>query len=144
MNVEMSTDCSKTITKVRLQFPEHLLPPVDLLNFIYEEGFWDDWKDCGLSVENDLWALETAISADPESGRVIKGTGGLRKLRFGGLGKGKRGVRVIFMWIPEIFVAYMFMVYKKSEMDDISRDVADMLRAEAEGIRERLLTIYAR
>ncbi len=36
-------------------------------------------------------AMETAIAADPIAAPVIPGTGGIRKLRWAGSGRGKRG-----------------------------------------------------
>jgi hypothetical protein len=46
--------------------------------------------------------LQLQLAADPELGRKIPGSGGLRKVRFGIEGRGKRGgVRVIYFWAPE-------------------------------------------
>jgi hypothetical protein len=42
-------------------------------------------------------ALQQALLADPEAGAVIPGSGGVRKLRWGVAGRGKRGgIRVIY------------------------------------------------
>ena len=42
-------------------------------------------------------ALQQALLADPEAGAVIPGSGGVRKLRRGVAGRGKRGgIRVIY------------------------------------------------
>ena len=41
-------------------------------------------------------ALRQALLADPEAGAIIPGSGGVRKLRWGVAGRGKRGgIRVI-------------------------------------------------
>ncbi len=43
--------------------------------------------------------METAIAADPTAAPVIPGTGGIRKLRWSGSGRGKRGgVRTIYFY----------------------------------------------
>jgi mRNA-degrading endonuclease RelE of RelBE toxin-antitoxin system len=119
------------------------MSPPGLVDFIHESGFDDDWEDCSLSVETDLWDLQVALSALPESGSVIPGSGGLRKLRWKGPGSGKRGgVRVIYLWIPEIFIIYLFMVYPKSEIDSISAKALKLIRLEAEQARERLIEVY--
>ena len=60
---------------------------------------------------------------NPETGDTIKGTGGLRKVRFGDVnrGKGKRGgVRVIYYWYLGGNEFWLFTVYGKDEMDDLS------------------------
>ena len=41
--------------------------------------------------EDELAALEWALSLHPEAGVVVPGTGGVRKLRWGAEGRGKRG-----------------------------------------------------
>ncbi len=44
--------------------------------------------------------LQLFLMANPEAGSVVRGTGGVRKLRWGAKGKGKRGgLRVIYYWI---------------------------------------------
>lgn len=45
--------------------------------------------------------LQLALLIRPEQGALIRGSGGLRKLRWGVRGRGKRGgVRVIYYWHP--------------------------------------------
>ena len=44
-------------------------------------------------------AMESAIAADPAAAPVIPGTGGIRKLRWAGSGRGKRGgIRTIYFY----------------------------------------------
>jgi hypothetical protein len=69
------------------------------------------------------------IMLDPERGAVIPGTGGLRKLRFGARGKGKRsGSRIIYLLVPEHFSVVMAAVYAKNEQEDLSVDEKSILR----------------
>ena len=61
--------------------------------------------------------------ANPEAGDVIKGTGGLRKIRFADKrrNKGKRsGLRIIYYRWIEGAQFWMFTVYDKNEMSDLS------------------------
>ncbi len=119
------------------------MTPSGLVDFIHEEGFDEDWEDCGLSTETDLWDMQVALSAFPESGDVIPGGGGLRKLRWGLSGKGKRGgLRIIYLWIPEIFIVYLIMVYPKSEVDNIGGKALKAIRTEAELLKDRLKDVY--
>jgi hypothetical protein len=74
--------------------------------------------------------LQQELMADPESGDVIKGTGGLRKVRFGDKrrGKGKRGgLRVIYYYWIGGLQFWMFTIYDKDEMDDLSKDERKVL-----------------
>ncbi len=72
----------------------------------------------------------------PEAGGQIVGTGGLRKLRFGDSrrGKGKRGgLRVIYyFWTggPEF---WLFTLYDKDEMDDLTPKQREVLKERAKG-----------
>jgi hypothetical protein len=74
--------------------------------------------------------LQLQLLDRPESGDLIKGTGGLRKIRFADKrrGKGKRGgLRVIYyVWIGGSQF-WMFTVYDKDEMSDLSSDERKML-----------------
>ena len=51
--------------------------------FVWFPSFVRDWERLGLDAE-DLRSLENEILKDPSRSPVIKGTGGLRKLRFSG------------------------------------------------------------
>ena len=49
--------------------------------FIEVPLFTKRWKEIGLN-DNDLFQLQIMLLKDPESGPVIEGTGGIRKVRF--------------------------------------------------------------
>ena len=83
--------------------------------------------------------LQTAMISNPEAGAVIEGTGGLRKLRYGDprRGKGKRGgLRVIYYWWNGEQQFWLFTLYDKDELKDLSpqekRALKSMLKAELE------------
>ena len=60
---------------------------------------------------------------DPEAGDFITGTGGLRKLRYGDAtrGKGKRGgLRIIYYWWDPQKQFWLFTIYDKDELSDLS------------------------
>lgn len=65
--------------------------------------------------------LQLALVENPDSGKVIAGSGGLRKIRWSMAGSGKRGgVRVIYYWAVRRSILLMLMIYAKNEMDDLS------------------------
>lgn len=69
--------------------------------------------------------LQYAMMKNPEAGDVIEGTGGLRKLRHRDprRGKGKRGgLRVIYYWWDGGSQFWLFTLYDKDEMNDLSMD----------------------
>ena len=69
--------------------------------------------------------LQVALLANPECGDMIEGTGGLRKLRRPDTrrGKGKRGgLRVIYFWWETGRQFWLFTLYSKVELDDLTPD----------------------
>jgi len=79
---------------------------------------------------------------DPEAGEVIQGTGGLRKMRFADArrGKGKRGgLRVIYYWWSPGRQFWLYTLYDKDELKDLTPEqrkaLKAMLKAELEARR---------
>lgn len=68
-------------------------------------------------------AMEAAIVTAPDSAPVIRGTGGIRKLRWAGSGRGKRGgIRAVYYWQAGAGAGaiYMLTVYAKADRDDLT------------------------
>ena len=69
--------------------------------------------------EDKLWGLMTHLANNPLAGVVIPGTGGVRKIRWGMDGRGKRGgARVIYFYHDLNMPIYLLAVYAKSERID--------------------------
>jgi hypothetical protein len=65
--------------------------------------------------------LQLALLLRPEQGSLIRGSGGLRKVRWAPEGQGKRGgLRVIYYWAAEESVCYMLYLYGKNEQGDLT------------------------
>jgi|SRR3990172_12493835 len=74
--------------------------------------------------------LQLRLVADPEAGQRIPGTGGLRKIRWQGSGRGKRGgVRVIYYWAARDAVVLMLLMYGKNDRDDLTAAQKKVLAA---------------
>lgn len=75
--------------------------------------------------------LQRLLMLNPEAGVLIPGTGGLRKLRFANerRGKGKRGgLRVIYYWWDAGWQFWLFTIYDKDEMSDLTKAQRETLR----------------
>jgi hypothetical protein len=75
--------------------------------------------------------LQAELMKDPEAGDVIKGSGGLRKLRFADSrrGKGKRGgLRVIYFWWESGAQFWLFTLYDKDEAIDLTTEQCKILK----------------
>lgn len=66
---------------------------------------------------------------NPKAGKVIQGTGGLRKIRWAGRGKGKRGgSRVIYYHADALHQLRMLLIYGKDEADDLTANQKKALK----------------
>ena len=79
--------------------------------------------------DEEYHLLQLQLSVRPESGDIIKGSGGIRKLRWAGSGRGKRGgIRVIYYYVTEDEQIYMLYAYPKSKKDDLTADQLKQLK----------------
>lgn len=89
-------------------------------------------------------ALQTELMRNPVAGDLIEGTGGLRKMRFSDARrrKGRRGgLRVIYYWWDAGTQFWLFTVYDKDEMADLTprqrAALKAMVKAELDSRRTR-------
>ena len=83
-------------------------------------------------LDDDEYAeMQLFLAARPEAGKIIKGSGGIRKLRWAGSGRGKRGgLRVIYYWWVAEDRISLLLVYPKNEMDDLKADQLRQLKGQ--------------
>lgn len=89
-------------------------------------------------------ALQHELMRNPVAGEVIEGTGGLRKMRFADKrrGKGKRGgLRVIYYWWDSGAQFWLYTLYDKDELSDLTpqqrKQLRAMLKAELDARRTK-------
>ena len=92
--------------------------------------------------EDERRQLIDFLAANPMAGDEIPGTGGVRKLRFRAMGRGKRGgARVVYFYGGEFIPLYALLVYAKSAKTDLSpterRAVAGLATAIRAAAKER-------
>ena len=88
--------------------------------FIILPEFEKRWEKLGLT-DNDLIVLEEYLCINPNIGKIIKGTGGLRKLRWSLPGKGKSGgLRIIYVDFVLYEKLYLISVYDKKHKVNLS------------------------
>jgi mRNA-degrading endonuclease RelE of RelBE toxin-antitoxin system len=73
--------------------------------------------------------LQLELADRPDRGPVISGSGGLRKIRWPGSSRGKRGgIRVIYYWARDRHRILMLLAYAKADTDDLTADQWKVLR----------------
>ena len=85
--------------------------------------------------EDDIFALVGYLAANPTAGDVIPGSGGCRKLRWAGRGKGKSGgFRTITFYSGVMMPVYLLTVFGKGEKANLSDAECNALRALTKAI----------
>lgn len=104
--------------------------------FIEVPLFSKRWKEIGLG-EDELHALQIMLLKDPESGPVMEGTGGIRKVRFPMKNKGKSGgVRVCYTDFADFEVIYLITAFKKKEQENLTDDEKNVLKKLVKSLKE--------
>ena len=97
---------------------------------LIELPFFSKYREDYLN-DHEYSKLQELLVNNPTSGDLIQGTGGLRKLRYGdsSRGKGKRGgLRIIYYWWVNAYQIFLFTIYDKNEMTDLSHDQKKKLK----------------
>lgn len=84
--------------------------------------------------DDEYSALQREVMANPEAGDVIRGSGGVRKLRWGVAGRGKRGgLRIIYYLRTRQGEVWMLTLYAKNEAESIPGHVLKRIKDEIDG-----------
>ena len=104
--------------------------------FIEVPLFTKRWKEIGLG-DSELLSLQIMLLKDPESGPVMEGTGGIRKVRFPLNNHGKSGsVRVCYTDFAEYEITYLITAFTKNEQDNLSDEEKVVLKKLVKALRE--------
>ena len=94
-----------------------------------------------LMTEGERELLIAYLAASPTAGDLIPGTGGVRKLRWGLAGRGKRGgATVIYFYQKADFPLFALTIFAKNERADLSQHDRNDLR----GLTKLLVDTYRR
>jgi hypothetical protein len=72
-------------------------------------------------TDDQYGQLQSHLAVNPDAGDVVKGSGGVRKVRWRASGRGKSGgLRVIYYWALAADQIFMLTLYAKSEKADLT------------------------
>lgn len=104
--------------------------------FIQTKEFSKNW-DCLGFTDTDLHTLENELLSNPQAGKIIRGTGNLRKYRFALPNRGKSaGTRVCYVDFVVQKTIYLITVYSKKDKDNLSK-------AERNNIKKLIVALEA-
>ena len=104
--------------------------------FIEVPLFTKRWKEIGLDDE-ELQALQIMLLKDPESGPIMEGTGGIRKVRFPLENRGKSGrVRVCYTDFAVDEVIYLITAFEKKDQENLTAEEKNVLKKLVKSLKE--------
>lgn len=90
-----------------------------------------------LLSENELAELIDYVALRPECGVIIPGTGGVRKLRWRGVGKGKsKGLRIIYFYHDLNMPLFLLAIYSKGDRLSLTKREERMICVMVEELKE--------
>ncbi|MCR2833597.1 type II toxin-antitoxin system RelE/ParE family toxin [Parerythrobacter lacustris] len=105
---------------------------------IETESYLRDAKNAKMSEEERTAAVDL-VAADPEAGDVMQGTGGVRKARLAGRGKGKSGgYRIVWYFGGGDIPVFLLTVFGKDEKANLTQGERNALRSLTRSLRESL------
>ena len=94
------------------------------------------WEEIGFG-EDELLALQIMLLKDPQSGPIMEGTGGIRKVRFPLENKGKSGsVRVCYADFEEYEVTYLITAFTKNEKENLTKEEKNTLKKLVKALKD--------
>jgi len=87
--------------------------------------------------EGERFDIVSFIAANPTAGVLVPGTGGARKIRFAGRGKGKSGgYRVVTYFAAVDIPVFLLAIINKGERANLSKAEQNALRKELSAIAD--------
>jgi mRNA-degrading endonuclease RelE of RelBE toxin-antitoxin system len=84
-------------------------------------------------TDDEYMGLQSYLLQFPESGNIVPGSSGVRKLRWAMMGRGKRGgIRIIYYFKKQDDEIWLLTIYSKSEMKNIPNHVLRKIVEEIE------------
>src|SRR5215217_7757562 len=108
-------------------FPSAARLPERALEFVYTALFERTRKS--LLSDEDMKSVEDELLAEPERGALMRGTGGVRKLRAAQENRGKRGsARVTYLHVAERETVYFLVAFGKNVQGNLTAEQCRMIR----------------
>jgi hypothetical protein len=102
--------------------------------FIMLPEFEKQWQNMNLN-DSDLKRVQEELILNPQKGAVIKGTGGLRKLRVAFEKRGKsKSLRLIYVDFVVFEKIYFITAYAKNVKDNLNKEEQNVIKKMVEAL----------
>lgn len=106
--------------------------------FIQTSVFTREWEALGFN-DTDLRRLENELLQNPKVGKVIQGTGRMRKMRFAFKGRGKsESTRVCYVDFEIKETIFLLAVFAKNELENLSQAERNILKKQIDELESNL------
>lgn len=107
---------------------------MNLFHFIETPEFTK--KIAALLTDDEFSGLQIFLCENPDFGKLIEGSGGVRKIRWAVRGRGKSGgVRVLYYLVTDKDKILLLDIYSKSDRETVTDNEIRSLRKIAERFR---------
>lgn len=92
-------------------------------------------------TDDEYRGFQSFLGTNPEAGDVVRGSGGVRKVRWSRRGAGKSGgVRILYFARTDAGEIWLLLIYAKSAVDSIPSHILKELKEEMEHATRRKKT----
>jgi hypothetical protein len=106
-----------------------------MLEFVYLELFERTRR--GVLSDGEVQTVEDELLANPRTGVVMAGAGGVRKVRAAQQGRGKSGsTRVVYLYVEEQATVYFILAFPKNVQGNLTDEQKRAVRALAAQVRQ--------
>ena len=110
-----------------------------LSTFIETREFTRNFESLGYN-DDDLRRLQLTLLANPNIGDVMKGCGGLRKMRFSRDNRGRSGgVRVCYFNMPSYELIFLVVVFAKNDQENLTHEQRNNIYKAVNAIKREVV-----
>jgi mRNA-degrading endonuclease RelE of RelBE toxin-antitoxin system len=118
----------------KLQLAKHTAVPYNMFMLFIEATAFTKHVYDYLS-EKEYHGLQIFLLQSPEAGKIVRGSGGVRKVRWAMAGKGKSGgVRVIYYFKRQDNEIWLLTIYSKNEIENIPAHILRQIAKEIQNV----------
>lgn len=110
--------------------------------FIELKSFRKDWEEIGLT-DDDLRVLQDLLNENPETGDIMEGTGGVRKVRIPVESGKSGGARVCYTDFEKYELIFLLIAFSKNEKANLTKNERNAVKKLVKSLLDELQRRYS-